>query len=203
MRPCMSLSEQIRTSGGFVRGGGASRTGRATALPVDVKAVLAHSAKAACRTVPAFALVFALLVPVHTIWLEQHLGERTAIAVVIFFVGGLCGGFVAWILAALVARGRAWSARFSAAMILNAVLVPLATAFVFFLQYRLYYSQWHGAAFSEIWFWQIAFTGAASVYLFMVSAVQYIFPLGLGVLVGVSILFCKWSKGLGAIRGQG
>lgn len=192
----MSFSDQISVPDSFTGEDGPTRARRRNSAPGDVRTSLVRASLAACRTVPIFALVFALLVPVHTWWLEQHLGERAAIAVVIFFIGGCCGGFVAWVLAAVVARGRPASARFSAAMIANAVLVPLATAFVFFLQYRLYYSQWHGPAFSEIWFWQIAFTGAASVYLFMVSAVQYIFPLGLGVLLGVSVHFCKWSRDL-------
>lgn len=192
----MSFSDQITASDGLAAGSAFARADPGRRVPAGMRITVVRAALAASRTVPIFALVFALLVPIHTWWLEQHLGERAAIAVVIFFIGGLCGGFVAWVLAALVARGRTWSARFSAAMVAHAVLVPLATAFVFFLQYRLYYSQWHGPAFSEIWFWQIAFTGAASVYLFMVSAVQYIFPLGLGVLVGVSVLFSKWSKGL-------
>lgn len=192
----MSLSDPISGPDSFAGEAAPLRVPVRQSVSGDFMSRLVHAARAACRIVPVFALVFALLVPVHTWWLEQHLGERAAIAVVIFFIGGCCGGFVAWVLAALVARGRPASARFSAAMIANSVCVPLATAFVFFLQYRLYYSQWHGPAFSEIWFWQIAFTGAASVYLFMVSAVQYIFPLGLGVLVGVSVLFCKWSRDL-------
>jgi hypothetical protein len=80
-------------------------------------------------------------------------------------------------------------------MIANAILVPLATAFVFFLQYRIYFSQWHAHALSETWFWQIGFTGATAVYLFIVSGVHYIFPYGIVVLIGVSALFCKWSGG--------
>jgi len=191
----MSLSDQISVPDSFA-GDAPVRVSPGQTVSAGLPGRLVHAARAACRIVPGFALVFALLVPVHTWWLEQYLGERAAIAFVIFFIGGCCGGFVAWILAALVARGRPASARFSAAIVANAVCVPLATAFIFFLQYRLYYSQWHGPAFSEIWFWQIAFTGAAAVYLFMVSAVQYIFPLGLGVLVGVSVLFCKWSREL-------
>jgi len=182
----MELSEPITAPCGFRPG-----MTRAGFLETVVTA-----AKAGCLYLPAFAFLFAMLVPVHTYLLEQYLGARTATAMLVFFIGGLAGGSVAWILSAVFARGRAWSARFSIALIAHALLVPLATAFVFFLQYRLYFSQWHGPAFSEIWFWQMGFTGAAAIYLFVVSAVQYIFPLGFAVLIGVSALFCKWSATL-------
>ena len=37
---------------------------------------------------------------------------------------------------------------------------------------------------------------ATAVYFFTVTAVQYIFPFGLPLLVGASAVFCKWSARL-------
>lgn len=147
--------------------------------------------KAGFLPVPVFALAFAALVPVHALWLEQPLSARIVAASLIFFAGGLAGGGFAWIATALFARGRVWSARFSLALIANAVSVPPATAFLFFLQYRTYYAQWHEDPFTTVWVWQIAFTGATALYLFAVSAVKYIFPLGLPLLFGIAAVSAR------------
>ncbi|MEM1048966.1 MAG: hypothetical protein AAGL24_22630 [Pseudomonadota bacterium] len=147
--------------------------------------------KAGFLPIPVFAIAFAALVPVHALWLEQPVSARIVVASLIFFAGGLAGGGFAWIVTALLARGRAWSARFSLALIANAVSVPPATAFLFFLQYRTYYAQWHEEPFTTVWFWQIAFTGATALYLFAVSAVKYIFPLGLPLLFGVAAIAAR------------
>lgn len=194
----MALSEHID-----LRDVGDLKDGFGRDLPVNRSSffsvllrTLIQAAKSGCLYVPMFACVFALLVPVHTVLLEQTFGLRIAMATLIFLIGGLAGGAVAWIVAAVFARGRQWSARFCIAMIANAFLVPLATAFVFFLQYRDYYAHWHEPAFSNVWFWQMGFTGVTAIYLFIVSAVKYIFPLGFFVLVGASAIFARWSSRL-------
>lgn len=188
----MALSEHIELKAGFVRRSPANPSSYVS----NLLQTLIHAAKSGCLYVPMFAGVFALLVPVHTLLLEQTFGQRIALATLVFLIGGLAGGAAAWLVAALFARGRQWSARFCIAMIANIFLVPLATAFVFFLQYRGYYSHWHAPAFSNVWFWQMGFTGATAIYLFIVSAVKYIFPLGFFLLVGVSAIFTRWSSRL-------
>lgn len=162
--------------------------------PSGAGAVLRWTLRAALRHVPVLALGFAALVPLHTVWLEQHVGGRTLITTLVFFLGGLAGGFTAWLLAAPAARGRPWSARFSLGLAAHCMLVPLATAFVFFLQYRDYYAQWHHAPLSEIWFWQMGYTGAAAIYFFAVGAVQYMLPFGLPVLVAAGLLLARATR---------
>ena len=146
--------------------------------------------------VPFFALAFALLVPIHAYFLDQPVGARVGAIAVIFFVGSLLGGVFAWTLACLIARGLRPTSRFTCALVSFSVFVPPATAFVFYLQYQDYYSQWHHPFLTEVWFWQVGFTGAAALYIFAVAAVKYIFPLGLFLLIGAALWFTRISRNL-------
>ena len=69
------------------------------------------------------------------------------------------------------------------------------TAFFFFLQYRLYYAQWHDQSFSEMWIVQMLFTGATAVYIFAVSGLRMLLPFGLPVLFGAALVFARKPRG--------
>ncbi|MEM8811651.1 MAG: hypothetical protein AAGF59_03465 [Pseudomonadota bacterium] len=143
-----------------------------------------------------FATGFAAMVPVHALARDQVVDGRIATIAVVFLVGSLPGLLTAWLIVALLGSRGNWSARFSLALIAIMVCVPLATAFIFFLQYRIYFSAWHDPAFTEVWIWQILFTGATAVYLFVVSAIPFILPLGLLLIVAAAWSFARpWSAG--------
>lgn len=184
-----SLDTEIEGTRGSASAGGGSAQGAWAALGSGLLA-------GAWRG-PLLGLCFAALAPLHALMLRQPVGDRVALIAAVFFIGGTAGATAAFALCAPLARGRPGTARFSVAAIGHAVLVPLATAFVFFLQHRMYYAQWHGPALTEIWFWQVGFTGAAALYFFAVGAVKYIFPGGLALLMLAAALFASWSRRLG------
>lgn len=114
--------------------------------------------------------------------------DMSAIAfVAAFFLGG---GFLAWApalaLAALLPVGRR-EARFAAVFLALACLTIAATAFLFAMQYRLYYAAWHDGPFTIRWIFQFVFTFLAAVYQFLVLGVRLFLPLGLLALAAASV----------------
>ena len=83
------------------------------------------------------------------------------------------------------------SGRFAAAFVALTVATIGATAFVFYLQFRVYYAQWHEETFSYVWFVQTFVTGAAAAYQFAVLGTRFFFPLGIVFLFAASFWLAK------------
>lgn len=114
---------------------------------------------------------------------QAHLAALTAL----YFGGGLLGWLVALPLARFRERGRAAETRFAAAFLFLGTATFMATAFLFAMQYRLFYAQWHAPVGTRIWLYQFVFTSAGAVYQFAVLGLRLAFPLALVFLVAASL----------------
>lgn len=97
-----------------------------------------------------------------------------------------CGGLIAWPCALLLGRfcalGRRRETRFAAFFLCLTVFTIAATAFLFALDYRLFYARWHAPFGSRIWAYQFVFTLAGAVYQFLVMGLRLYLPLGFAAL---------------------
>jgi hypothetical protein len=129
------------------------------------------------------------------LWLGERIGtSHTQAIVAIFAMGGLiafpAGLFAARLLAPAGAVGR----RFAAAFLSLGVASVLGVAFVFSMQYRTYYAQWHEPFPSIPWFFQLAFTGAGSVYQFGVLGTRMLFPVAFVALFAFSLWHARRAR---------
>ena len=127
----------------------------------------------------AWAVLICLTETALTFWRGEALTGRSAAVVAVFTVSAFLGAFCAWGTASLMTfrrrKGRL-PARF-AAMILSLTLGTAGfCAVFFFLQLRAYYSQWHTSTISMEMFWQFAFTGASTSYIFAVMGARPLLP---------------------------
>lgn len=105
------------------------------------------------------------------------------------------GGVLAWLcalpLARLLTRRRGIETRFAAHFVLLSLGTVTLTAFVFAMDYRLFYAQWHQPFGTRIWLLQFLFTSAGAAYQFLVMGLGLYLPAGLPVLAGVSLWLAK------------
>lgn len=76
-----------------------------------------------------------------------------------------------------VHRSSVW--RWAILLFLLLGLTTFITACLFALQYRIYFSQWHGEVFSQSWLWQQMFTAAGAVYTYIVLGLRLYIPIAL------------------------
>ncbi len=109
----------------------------------------------------------------------------------LFFAGGLLGWAVS--LPLLRPFMRRWRAerRFAAVLLVLTCATILATAGLFALQYRIFYAQWHADFGSRIWMYQFLFTSAGAVYQFLVMGLRLYLPVGLALLLAVSLFLAR------------
>lgn len=107
----------------------------------------------------------------------------------------LCGGFLAWFFALPIARflclGRRVEARLAVALLLLTLASAMVTAFLFAMQYRLFYAQWHEPFGTEIWVFQFLFTSASAVYQFGVIGLRLLMPSGFLFLLAASTVLSR------------
>lgn len=65
------------------------------------------------------------------------------------------------------------------------------TAFLFALDYRTFYAQWHAMTGTRTWLFQFAFTSLAAFYQFLVLGVRLYLPLGAVALVATGLLLAR------------
>lgn len=101
------------------------------------------------------------------------------------------GGVIAWPFSILIGRffalGRSVETRFAAYFLCFTVLTITATAFLFALDYRLFFQQWHAPFGTRIWIYQFVYTSASASYQFVVMGVRLYLPFGLAALVVASL----------------
>jgi len=114
--------------------------------------------------------------------------------IVIFALGGVLSFPVALYLTRLTVLGASAERRYAAAFVALGICTMLATAFVFSMQYRVYFSQWHGNFPSVEWIFQLIFTGVSAVYQFAVLGTRLFFPLGIVLLFGASLLVARLAR---------
>ncbi len=116
-----------------------------------------------------------------------HLAQILAV----YWAGGAGAWLVALPLARLAARRRGMETRFAAYFALLGLGTVLCTAFVFALDYRVFYAQWHHPFGTRIWLFQLLFTSAGAAYQFLVMGLRLYLPAGLPVLAGASLWLAR------------
>lgn len=124
--------------------------------------------------------------------MEQRLGQSGLVLLVALY---FAGGFLAWIaalpLARFVSLGRPLETRFAVALLLLTLGSAASTAFLFALQYRMFYAQWHQPFGTTIWLFQFVFTSASAVYQFAVLGLRLLMPFGFLLLLLASIILTR------------
>lgn len=119
-----------------------------------------------------------------------HLGKIAAI----YFAGGLLAWPLVVALTRLAARGRRTETRFAAAFALLAFGTITMTAFLFAMDYRVFYAQWHQPFGTRIWMFQFLFTSLGASYQFAVMGLGLYLPAGLPVLAGASLWLARAAR---------
>jgi hypothetical protein len=109
----------------------------------------------------------------------------------IFFAGGLLAWIVVLPMARLLTRRRSAETRFAAHFALLSLGTIAATAFLFAMDYRLFYAQWHQPFGTRIWAYQFVFTSAGAAYQFLVMGLRLYLPVGLPILAGASLWLAR------------
>ncbi|MFD1326571.1 hypothetical protein [Mycoplana ramosa] len=110
---------------------------------------------------------------------------------VLFFAGGLLAWPFIVPTARLLSRYGRVETRFAACFVLLALGTIAMTAFLFAMDYRLFYAQWHHPILSRMGIRQFVGTSASGVYQFAVMGLGLYLPAGLPVLAGVSLWLAK------------
>jgi hypothetical protein len=111
--------------------------------------------------------------------------------VALYFLGGLMAWPFSISFARFCARGKAVETRFAASVLWLSLGTMAMTAFLFAMDYRIFYSRWHAPFGSIIWMFQFAFTGASAVYQFAVLGSRLFMPLGLPFLLVTSFYLAR------------
>ncbi|MBB3912905.1 hypothetical protein [Rhizobium fabae] len=117
----------------------------------------------------------------------SRLGEVAAL----YFLGGLLSWPFALPVARFLAYNRPPEARFAAFFVTLTAATILMTAFLFAMEYRIFYSRWHAPFGSVVWVFQFVFTSVSAVYQFLVIGLRLFLPLGLVCLVASSYHLAK------------
>jgi len=138
-----------------------------------------------------FALVWALLmaglVATQLLVAHQGMNERTISVVALFFSGSFFGAVFARAFAALISRFRSVpSARFAAMLLGLSIGTAGMTAFLHFLHFRAFYTEWHSEIWSIHWAVEQVMTGVNSAYIFVVEGMMLLLPWGLALLLAAA-----------------
>jgi hypothetical protein len=109
----------------------------------------------------------------------------------LFFFGGMAAWPCALLLGRFGAIGRRRETRFAAFFLCLTICTIVATAFLFAMDYRVFYARWHAPFGSRIWAYQFTITSASAVYQFVVMGIRLYLPLGFAAL-GLTSLWLAW-----------
>lgn len=110
---------------------------------------------------------------------------------VLYFAGGLLAWPFGLSFGRFFAHGRRVETRFAAFFVALTACTILMTAFLFAMDYRVFYTRWHDPFGTTNWILQLLFTGASAVYQFSVLGLPLFLPLGLISLIGTSFALAK------------
>lgn len=132
------------------------------------------------------ACAFVSLV-MHGRWQTFHLEKLLAI----YFAGGLAAWPIVLPVARFLTRRRTVETRFAAHFALLSLGTIAITAFLFAMDYRLFYAQWHQPFGTRIWLYQFVFTLLGAAYQFVVMGLGLYLPVGLPILAGASLWLAR------------
>lgn len=125
------------------------------------------------------------------LWLRDWRGAPLADVSILFLGGAVLAFPPAIAVARLLAAGRRPETVFAAFTLCLAAATVALTGGLFALDYRSYYAQWHGPAFTELWAMQFAFTTVVALYQFAVLGLRLLFPLGFAALFVAAFLLTR------------
>jgi hypothetical protein len=126
------------------------------------------------------------------LWQEGLIHDlKLVFLLLLYFLGGLFSFPFALFLMAFTGAGRRFDTRFAASFLSLATCTVLMTAFLFSLQYRQFYAQWHAPFGTEIWMFQYVFTAASAVYQFMVSGLRLYLPAGMVMILATAAFLAR------------
>ena len=131
------------------------------------------------RGLGVLAVLWALICAANAawaLWLTDRLASGEAPPVIGAFFFGAALGFMAAVLAELIFSRARPSVRLAVFLAMAFVGTVVATGLMLAIPQYLYYTQWHAAMFSKVWFIQFAFTFAGAFYQFAVVALRFYFP---------------------------
>lgn len=153
--------------------------GRIAAAFARASAELGGAARFACWYGPAVGGSVAL----HLWWMSHGLGAKAIKVLLIFTSGAAIGGFLAWLLAAmLVGASLSFGRRAAVMLILLIIGTAGTTSLIYFVDFRSYFAQFHDSTFSRDWLIEMLFTGAGALYVFASVGLRLMLPVGLAVL---------------------
>jgi hypothetical protein len=120
--------------------------------------------------------------------------QKVRSVIVLFALGGALAFPIGLFLASLVAQGRRFETAFAAAFLSLAIATIGVTAALYALHYRIYYAEWHDAAFTVRWGFQFVFTVLAALYQFAVLGLRLYFPIGFAALLVASLWFARRAR---------
>ena len=138
-----------------------------------------------------WALAMGLSAATTMLCRDWALNDNFELIAIIFTLGGFLAFPIALTAFNLTAVGKSSTQRFALAFLALLFATLGATAFVYYLQFRSYYAQWHAPSLSHVWFLQTLFTGASAGYQFAVLGSRFYLPFGLIALFGASYLLAK------------
>jgi hypothetical protein len=126
------------------------------------------------------------------IWMHNGLLIVRPLAVVsLYFYGGALGFAPGLLLASLLFARSGTFVRLAGGTIVMMLATHTATAGIFALQYRVFYSHWHATFPNIIWFFQLAFTSAGAVYQYSVDSIYYYWPFTVLCFLGFGLWFAR------------
>jgi hypothetical protein len=119
----------------------------------------------------------------HGRWQNFHLETL----LFVYFAGGFAAWPIALPLARVLTRHHRLETRFAGHFAVLSLGTVAMTAFVFGVDYRAFYAQWHQPFGTPVWAFQFAFTVAGAAYQFLVMGLGLYLPVGLPLLAGASL----------------
>jgi hypothetical protein len=124
----------------------------------------------------------------HQVWATRG---SVVTLLMLFAAGGLIAFPIGLFVARFLAAGGSRQQAFAAALVAFTLATLGATAAIYALDYRQYYSEWHDSIFTLRWVFELVFTALAALYQFAVLGVRLYFPLGFLALFAVSLWFAR------------
>jgi hypothetical protein len=116
--------------------------------------------------------------------------EAIAAVAAVFATGGALAFPLAFTAAGLFGHRR-FEGRMALTLLAFTVVTIGCTALVYALDYRRYYSEWHGDPFTSRWLVEFAYTVAGAFGQFAITGIRMYFPFGFALLLLVSFWFAR------------
>jgi hypothetical protein len=156
-------------------------------------------AAAGLRRAVGFATLHAALITaaaaLSILLRDIALNERVAVLLAIFAAGSWIGGFLALLLATIVAARRPPLKRFAAMLATLTTGTAGGIALVYLFEFRLLDAEFWSDGLGLHIFEELLFTAASAGYTLLVSGLPLLLPHGLLVLFGAAIWFARLPRG--------